>query len=300
VNVTYDVPKLTGYRNFPLSLFPTASGKLVASQSGSIVVDDETGAQELLPASLRTTQPFVQIYGMPNAASDSDTGAIFASTDQGVYRVDADLGVTTRIGDGIGSVIAYDARTHTLYGIDGVNGQKNVAMDTTTGAVRALPPSTDLTHVCPILQASVSGDGKYIDMYTSMTAPFPPPPDNQFCNCVRFDLSTVRLTNLSVSGCPRTAVSDGRFVRFMNDGIDVVDPIAGTSMPFSQSPGHGRGFPFPNDPSQTWAIASEPRRDRWWLGLLPLGNAGGPGAIGTHDYFFVIDPYNGDRVLVSY
>jgi hypothetical protein len=279
-------PTLVQNRNYPVSTFTTPDGLLFLMEPG-LLVDPDTGVttSAQFPALIEGTE-----------AWDPVAGALYVSATEGVYQVNPENGSSRRVGDALGyGAVAYDASSHSLYGLG------SQTMDTATGATRPGLSSANLTNIngCGIETARVSPDGKSIRITSYPTAPGPVG-NGSICGCMDYDIATGAVTRLENSQAPTSFCAaifapDGRLFQMNADELDVVDPATRVATPFSRAPDHGRGFPLPNlNQLGNYSIAPDPRRDRLWLTLI--ANEFTPG---IPDYYFVIDPFNGDRVLVS-
>jgi hypothetical protein len=301
--VTYDLPSgratplmpvpalvTNQFRDLAFNTYVTPSGKLLVSDD--IVVSPDTGARKLVP--------FTSAEGNQGAeASDPDTGLLYLSTAAGVYRVDPETHEATRLGDAMGYVLAYDPPRHTLYGLDNTT---TYVMNTLTGTVQSAPNSSDLMAVinCNPVIVRVSADGTHLNIASGGTSPgfIPRPPFT--CGCEEYEVATGNVVSApnQQSGfwgyCESVEVPDGRLVQFNGDELDVLDRTTAARTPFSQAPNIGRGMPLVNQ-GGNWSVTPDPRRDRWWLSVIPQDSV----AETTNNYYFMIDPYNGDRVLVS-
>jgi hypothetical protein len=271
-------PVLTGFRDVPFTGAVLADGRLV-------VLDLFTGATVLLdPATGQRRSLQLPTPGV--ISSDPSTGGIFVSNSDGLYRVDENFESASRIAvlNGIGGWFASDPSRNMAYGfsLDGI-----IALDTATGQVHTIHVSAAFTSSYagslnnPMILSSVSPDHNTVFYWSSG--------GHTGGGCFEFDLTTGDMSQYPE--CQMLAAPDGRLVSLHIEGeVYIVDPETTAATVFSSAPLHGRGFALIGGPAN--AFVADPRRDRWWV-VTATYDPSGP------NRYFAIDPFSGDRVLVS-
>jgi hypothetical protein len=267
------------YRFEPYNTAVRHDGHLLV-QRGLLSVDPNTGIRSGVPPPILDGNSSGPLY------PDPLTGESIADTQNGIYLHASDFSSSRRLGDSVGRMAAYDFVSRKLYGVG--DNVVNV-LDVATGALQTIPSaSDDLRKVasCFLAHTSVSNGQGALYLESATSGPIVPPAS--LCGCFKFEFATGNVTPFA---CIPDQTRDGRLLVSTENAVNVVDPDTGTPTPFSRAPDHGRGFPIPVAIRSSLAI--DPRRDRIWVSVVY--NDFGP----LPQRYFVIDPFNGDRALVS-
>jgi hypothetical protein len=249
-------------------------------QRGLFSVDPSTGIRR--PVS----PPTLGGFGPARLYPDPLTGEFIAVTAGGTFRLARDFSSSTRLGDSLGGVPASDFANRKMYAVG--DGVINV-LDVGTGALQSIPAASDsLQSVVACMVGLASASSHQGVLYLEAFANVPgPPPINSTCGCFKYDLVSGEVDPFV---CTPQETRDGRLLS-AGAGVSIVDPETGTETPFSRAPDHGRGFPIPVGIRSSLAV--DPRRDRIWVSNVNSDISPEP------QRYFVIDPFNGDRALVS-